>query len=140
MDLSVLKGKDPAGYAAEEAFRKRESIQAIQNQLLKISCIEEAGQEGGSPQKYHISGSIAAADSGQFHIYRKKRRAELDRLSKFEQEAAELDADEKHSRHLEELKSKFEEKTEKNRAKRMKKKAKAAQMTKKTPSASTEKS
>lgn len=90
--------------------------------------VEEAGQEG-SPQKYHISGSIAAADSGQFHIYRKKRRAELDRLSKFEAEAAELDADEKHSRHVEELKRKFEEKTEKNRAKRLKKKEK---MTKKT--------
>jgi predicted RNA-binding protein YlxR (DUF448 family) len=102
--------------------------------------VEEAGEEG-SPQKHHISGSIAAADSGQFHIYRKKRRAELDRLSKFEQEAAELDADEKHSRYLEELKNKFEEKTEKNRAKRMKKKAKAAQMVKKTPpSKSTDKS
>jgi len=81
----------------------------------------ESAAEGQEIKKRQIS-SIAAADSGQFHLYRKTRRHELDRIQSFEEQKLEEAADEEHFRRQEEVKRKFAEKTEKNRARRQKRK------------------
>lgn len=39
MDLSVLEGKDPAGYLAEQAFRKNQSTPILSRLLLILMCL-----------------------------------------------------------------------------------------------------
>lgn len=77
---------------------------------------------GGEEIKKRQTSSIAAADSGQFHLYRKTRRQELDRIQSFEEQKLEEAADEDYFRRQEEVRRKFAEKTEKNRARRQKRK------------------
>lgn len=75
MDLSVLQSDDPAGYKVEAALKAA----AKQQGLLQ----ERSKKAQGTQQN---PGSISAADSGQFHLYRKARRHELERLKGFEDE------------------------------------------------------
>lgn len=114
MDLSVLKGNDPAGFKAESLIKAR---------INKTINPETSESWERSPHHQGVQqnpGSLAAADSGQFHAYRKNRRHEMDRI-----EAMEI------SKRTEEERDKFEKernqrialedaKTAKRRAKRKK--------------------
>lgn len=74
---------------------------------------------------YNVMGSCAGAGSGDFHLYRHTRRAELSRLEKMDKEAklVELDAD--FERRVAEKRKECEERTAKNAEKRRRKKERA---------------
>ena len=74
MDLSVLNGNDPAGFKAESLIKAR-----IEKTLHPDSTAEWERQAHAQGHQQN-PGSVAAADSGQFHAYRKNRRHEMDRI------------------------------------------------------------
>ena len=76
MDLSVLESNDPAAYKAEA--------------LMKAASDKNRKEQKQAPTAQYTPSSIAAADSGQFHLYRKLRRHELDRLKEFEIETEQV--------------------------------------------------
>lgn len=77
----------------------------------------------GSNLEYKTPSSIAGADSGQFHLYRKIRRIESERSKKIEEI---LEKEQKNleleQRYIERVK-KEQNKTAKNKAKRLKRKS-----------------
>lgn len=114
LDLSVLEGKDPAGLKAEAQIKER-----IQNTLHPDTSVdwERRAHSQGIQQN---PGSVAAADSGQFHAYRKNRRHELDRIEAMER-AREIESEqEEFERKRNEKLAVEEAKTAKRRAKRKK--------------------
>lgn len=114
LDLSVLNGNDPAGYKTEAQIKER-----IQKSLHPDSAIdwERRPHHQGVQQN---PGSIAAADSGQFHAYRKNRRHELDRIEAMEK-ANDMEKEREEFEKLRKEKLAVEEaKTAKRRAKRKK--------------------
>lgn len=114
MDLSVLTGKDPAGFKAESIIKAR--ITKTLNPDTSESWERQPHHQGVQQNP----GSLAAADSGQFHAYRKNRRHEMDRIqameisNKIEEENEEFEVVRRQKIALEEAK------TAKRRAKRKK--------------------
>lgn len=114
MDLSVLEGKDPAGFKAESEIKLR-----IEKSLRPDTCTdwERRPHTQGVQQN---PGSVAAADSGQFHAYRKNRRHELDRIEAMDR-AVEIEKDQDEFERIRKERQTVEEaKTEKRRNKRKK--------------------
>ena len=114
LDLSILDGNDPAGYKAESQIKQR-----IQQSLHPDTSTdwERRPHNQGIQQN---PGSVAAADSGQFHAYRKNRRHELDRIEAMERaKQIETEQEEFERERLEKL-AVEEAKTAKRRAKRKK--------------------
>lgn len=114
MDLSVLEGNDPAGFKAESVIKSR-----IQKSLHPdISTDWERNPHTQGVQQN--PGSVAAADSGQFHAYRKNRRHELDRIEAMER-ASQIETEKEEFDRLRKDKQAIEEaKREKRRNKRKK--------------------
>lgn len=122
LDLSVLQGNDPAGYKAEEDIKKRIALATTPDAAVHW---ERSHRDQGTQQN---PGSVAAADSGQFHAYRKNRRHELDRIDAFEQ-ARQTEQDQmEFERKRRERLAVEEGKTAKRRAKRLKRKEKGGEM------------
>ena len=114
LDLSVLEGNDPAGYKAESLIKDR-----IQKSLHPDTAVdwERRSHHQGIQQN---PGSVAAADSGQFHAYRKNRRHEMERIEAMER-AGEIEREkEEFEKKRREMIAKEEAKTAKRRAKRKK--------------------
>lgn len=114
LDLSVLEGNDPAGFKAEAQIKDR-----LQKTLHPDTAIdwERRPHHQGVQQN---PGSVAAADSGQFHAYRKNRRHELDRIEAM-QLANQLEQEQEEFERVRREKLAVEEaKTAKRRAKRKK--------------------
>lgn len=112
MDLSVLKGNDPAGLKAEAIIKKR--VATLHNPDAP-ELWERSSRDQGVQQN---PGSVAASDSGQFHAYRKNRRHELDRIDAMER-ATEFEAEQKEFEKKRMDRIELEKaKTEKRRAKR----------------------
>lgn len=74
---------------------------------------------------YNVMGSCAGAGSGDFHLYRHTRRAELNRLEKMDQEAKVVELDADFERRVAEKRKECEERTAKNAEKRRRKKERA---------------
>ncbi len=109
MDLSILKGSDPAGYKAEA-----------------MAAARAAGGDGSAP-RLHTKASISGtAESGQFHVYRKTRRREHDRMAAFEAERAAAEEDGLHRERTTRATNSIQERTAKRRAKRASKAARRA--------------
>lgn len=114
LDLSVLEGNDPAGFKAESLIKER-----IEKSIHPDTAIdwERRPHQQGVQQN---PGSVAAADSGQFHAYRKNRRHEMERVEamekakEIEQERVEFERTRREKMAIEEAK------TAKRRAKRKK--------------------
>lgn len=114
LDLSVLEGNDPAGFKAESLIKER-----IEKTLHPDTAIdwERRPHQQGVQQN---PGSIAAADSGQFHAYRKNRRHEMERVEAMEK-AREIELEKEEFERMRKEKLVIEEaKTAKRRAKRKK--------------------
>jgi len=111
MDLSVLKGDDPAGYKAE--------------QLLKESQIKNQNLE--QRDRSRNPGSIAGADSGQFHVYWRDRRKELDRVELLEEERKAQEEEHAFQEERKRKQKELEGKAVKRRKKRLAKKQKQSQ-------------
>lgn len=114
LDLSVLEGKDPAGYKAEAIIKDR-----IEKALHPDTAVdwERRPHTQGVQQN---PGSVAASDSGQFHAYRKNRRHELDRVEAMDR-AREIETEQGEFERIRAEKAAVEEaKTAKRRAKRKK--------------------
>lgn len=114
LDLSVLEGKDPAGYKAEAIIKDR-----IEKALHPDTAVdwERRPHTQGVQQN---PGSVAASDSGQFHAYRKNRRHELDRVEAMDR-AREIETEQGEFERMRAEKTAVEEaKTAKRRAKRKK--------------------
>ena len=114
LDLSVLKGNDPAGYKVESLIKER-----IEKTLHPDTATdwERRPHQQGVQQN---PGSVAAADSGQFHAYRKNRRHEMERVEAMEK-AMEFEQDKEEFERLREEKLAIEAaKTAKRRTKRKK--------------------
>lgn len=121
LDLSILKGNDPAGYKAESQIKER-----IEKTLRPDTAVdwERRAHQQGIQQN---PGSVAAADSGQFHAYRKNRRHEMDRIEAMQQ-ASEMEKEREEFERVQQEKLAIEEaKTAKRRAKRKKSAAKKCQ-------------
>lgn len=114
LDLSVLEGNDPAGFKAEAQIKDR--IAKTLNPDTVVTWERTAHQQGVQ----QTPGSVAAADSGQFHAYRKNRRHELDRIEAFDR-AAQIEIEQAEFENKRRAKMELEAaKTEKRRAKRKK--------------------
>ena len=114
LDLSVLEGNDPAGFKAEALIKDR--IAKTLNPDTAVDW-ERTSHHQGVQQN---PGSVAAADSGQFHAYRKNRRHELDRIEAFNR-AAQIEIEQAEFQKMRAEKLAIEAaKTEKRRAKRKK--------------------
>mmetsp|Transcript_5409 Transcript_5409/g.16759 ORF Transcript_5409/g.16759 Transcript_5409/m.16759 type:complete len:169 (+) Transcript_5409:1046-1552(+) len=70
----------------------------------------------------NVMGSQAGAGSSDFHIYRRHRRTEANRLDRMDREWEAQTADEEHAARVDAKKRECEERTAKNAAKRRKKK------------------
>lgn len=114
LDLSVLEGNDPAGFKAESVIKER-----IEKTLHPDTAIdwERRPHHQGIQQ---TPGSVAAADSGQFHAYRKNRRHEMERIEAMEKAKEVEEEREEFERKRRERLAVEEAKTAKRRAKRKK--------------------
>lgn len=120
MDMSVLYSNDPAGFAAEAAQKKLE--QGIIDYLNYFVSFFKVEMDESSLE-YKTPSSIAGADSGQFHLYRKIRRIESERSKKIEEILEKKQKDlEIEKKYIERVK-KEQNKTAKNRFKRLKRKS-----------------
>lgn len=70
----------------------------------------------------NVSGSTAGASSGDFHVYRRQRRHELERLEQLEKDAQDRQILESRLKAIQQLKARDEQKTAKRAAKRRRKK------------------
>lgn len=114
LDLSVLEGKDPAGYKAESIIKDR--VEKSRNPDIAVDWERRPHTQGVQQNP----GSVAASDSGQFHAYRKNRRHELDRIEAMER-AREIETEQEEFERVRREKVALEEaKTAKRRTKRKK--------------------
>lgn len=112
LDLSVLEGNDPAGYKAESIIKER--VKKSLNPDTAVDWERKPHTQGVQQNP----GSVAAADSGQFHAYRKNRRHELDRIEAMEK-SNQIEEEQREFERLRQEKLALEEaKTAKRRAKR----------------------
>ena len=114
LDLSVLKGNDPAGFKAESIIKSR--VEKARNPDTATDWERRPHNQGVQQNP----GSVAASDSGQFHAYRKNRRHEMERVEAMERAlVVETERDE-FERKRREMGAVEAAKTEKRRAKRKK--------------------
>lgn len=73
-------------------------------------------------EAHNVSGSVAGASSGDFHVYRRQRRHELERLEQLEKDARDRQLLESRLKAIHQLKVRDEQKTAKRAAKRRRKK------------------
>lgn len=124
LDLSVLQGNDPAGLKAESIIKERIE-KASHPDTHSTATWERQAHSQGVQQN---PGSVAAADSGQFHAYRKNRRHEMDRLEAMDRakqlEIEQEEFERKRNKRIQEEAAK----TAKRRAKRKKNSFKKVQL------------